>query len=344
MRHYRKCYQEARLARSLGISVIPPMEDGSKRPLDEPIRRSCEHPDCAAQRAADKKTGWTHRQHRRAGESVLSRWYLGEHRDGIGFVCGEVSGGLLLFEFEGRAVSEGTFDRFLELAEEIGLRDLIEEIRHGYEDESPSGGIHWLIYCDEAKSERLASIQLEGNDGKARWAPLIETKGEGGFAIGAPTAGSVHPSGKAWKRVQGGLESIVYLDPGQLDDLYALARNFDQKPRRERKPSGKASAKTGGRLPGDDFNETATWGEVLEPHGWEYSFTAADGRSHWSRPGKNPEERRRPSRRTANNSGCSLHRPPSTRIRITQSGPPLPSSIIPMLMERLTGRRRVGNS
>ena len=40
------------------------------------------------------------RQHQRAGLSILERWYLKEERSGICLVCGEISGGLLMFEFE----------------------------------------------------------------------------------------------------------------------------------------------------------------------------------------------------------------------------------------------------
>ena len=73
----------------------------------------------------------------------------------------------------------------------------------------------------------------------------------------------------------------------ELDSLYALARQFDEKPRSDAKPPGRTSAKTGNR-PGDLFNESATWDEILEPHGWSYLFTSNDDREHWSRPGKEP--------------------------------------------------------
>src|SRR5262249_39211626 len=41
----------------------------------------------------------------------------------------------------------------------------------------------------------------------------------------------------------------------------------------------------GGLRPGDDFNERATWEEVLEPHGWVKDRTIG-GEIRWTRPDK----------------------------------------------------------
>jgi putative DNA primase/helicase len=177
--------------------VLPPSEDGTKRPLSERIPENCDHPDCVSLRAARKWWGWTHRQHRRASERIIRCWYKKEHRRGIGYVCGAISGGLLMIEFEARAVEDGTFDDFLDLAEDLGLGDLIDAIREGYEDQSPSGGIHWFVFCDDPITEVLASVRVANTKtGKGEWKPLIETRGEGSYAIAAPTSGVVHPSGK----------------------------------------------------------------------------------------------------------------------------------------------------
>ncbi len=281
MQLYRKCYEVARLALSLGMSVLPPNEDGTKSPLIEVPPRSCEDPECiAAFEAGERK--WKHRQHQRADEETLERWYLDDHHTGISIVCGEISDGLMLFEFEGRAVKDGTFDDFLDLAKESGLGGLVERIRQGYEEESPSGGIHWLFCCHEPVTLKLASTKVNG-----QWHPLIETKGEGGIVIISPSEGNVHPSGKPWRLVQGGLDTITDLTADELDSIYALARYFDEKPRKEFTPPGGASARSKGR-PSDTFNQQSTWPEILEPHGWKRLSLAGDGWENWCRPGKMP--------------------------------------------------------
>lgn len=44
---------------------------------------------------------------------------------------------------------------------------------------------------------------------------------------------------------------------------------------------------SGEGTPLDDFNTNATWDEILEPEGWQYQRTDADGTRYWVRPGKN---------------------------------------------------------
>jgi hypothetical protein len=41
-----------------------------------------------------------------------------------------------------------------------------------------------------------------------------------------------------------------------------------------------------GERPGDVFNRTATWNDILLPHGWQPTGEGVDGATHWTRPGK----------------------------------------------------------
>ena len=66
---------------------------------------------------------------------------------GVGIVC---DAHLEFIEFEGRAVADGTFDEFLRRAKECGLDELFDRVRDGYEEESPSGGVHYAVHCTEA--------------------------------------------------------------------------------------------------------------------------------------------------------------------------------------------------
>jgi hypothetical protein len=47
----------------------------------------------------------------------------------------------------------------------------------------------------------------------------------------------------------------------------------------------KAVRDDGGLLPGEDFEQRATWEEILEPHGWTKDRTVGE-EIHWTRPGK----------------------------------------------------------
>jgi hypothetical protein len=264
---------EAALAgRAAGLCVIPPSQDGSKAPFGP----------------------WKHYQEVRPTSDEIVGWYTnGSTRTGVGVICGRVSGGLEMLEFEGRAVEEGLHKDFLNAAKGAGLADLLGRIIGGYMERTPSGGIHLLYRCSEVEgnqklARRPARDEELAEDPNDRVKVLIETRGEGGFVIVAPSHGQVHPSGRSWQLCQGGFADIATISPEERAELLTLARAFDRmpKPTAAKAPSGTEPRPDEGRRPGDDFNAQATWSEILEPHGWAYLFTASDGNQHWRRPGK----------------------------------------------------------
>src|SRR5262249_29468366 len=116
---------------------------------------------------------------------------------------------------------------------------------------------------------------------------LIETKGEGGYCICAPSNGTVHETGKPYVLMAGRFSTIATITPEERALLVELARTFDEcKPDKEPPGAGKTHARQqGGSRPGDDYNRRATWGEVLEPHGWRHVYER-NGEAYWCRPGK----------------------------------------------------------
>jgi putative DNA primase/helicase len=165
----------ALLAHRSGLCVVPLQEDGSKRPIG----------------------GWAEYQRRMATEDEIRRWDA-RGLTGIGIVCGEVSGRLEMLEFEGRAVAEGLWQEFKAAAEQTGLRDLLERIKLGYGERTPSRGFHLLYRCPEGVegntelARRLPTEEEAADDERAgkRPAPrvLIETRGESGYVIVAPSS------------------------------------------------------------------------------------------------------------------------------------------------------------
>lgn len=279
--------EAALVALRAGLSVVPPLEDGSKRPL----------------------TTWKQYQGRAAQEKQVREWYA-EGRSGLGLVCGQVSGNLEVLEFEGRAVVEGVLDRFREAAQTQGLDGLCRRISDGLQVRSPSGGLHLVYRCIEAVEgnqelarrpatpEELAEDQAREDVQAAqigrkprrltaagRPRVLIETRGEGGYVVTAPSNGRVHPSGLPYVGF-GSLATITVVSGEERESLLELARTFDQMPSQAYQPPPERAATDG--LPGDDFNVRGAWREILEPHGWVYLFTATDGNEHWMRPGKEP--------------------------------------------------------
>jgi hypothetical protein len=206
-------------------------------------------------------------------DQVLSWYDAAESPTGLGLVCGSVSGGLELLEFEGRARPE--VQLFMAGAAELGLSEVVDKIRFGYCEFTPAGGVHLLYRCETPVTTKLARDEA----GEV----LVETKGEGGYVIVAPSFGAVHPSGKPWCRHRGGFDTIATITSEEREEIHRLCRSFDRYPKVAR-VLGSQSAP--GHRPGDEWAATTAWSQILEPKGWQPLYTAVDGNQHWRRPGK----------------------------------------------------------
>jgi hypothetical protein len=194
---------------SVGISVLPPKENGTKRP-DVPR--------------------WKQYIERLPTKEELQGWYQDTDRQGVGVVCGGVSGGLEMLEFEGRAVAAGVFDIFRQRCEAAGLGDLFAQVEYGYRERTPSGGVHLFYRCPTPlENTKLAK--------RADKAVLIETRGEGGYCVTAPSNSSCHPTGKPWVLEFGGWRTVATITDEQRDALFDIARTFDETAPREAPPA-----------------------------------------------------------------------------------------------------------
>lgn len=248
-------------AQRAGICILPAAADGSKRPA----------------------VAWKRFQTVRPTDDELRTWY-GEPYDGIGFVCGAVSGHLEMLEFEAEAIADGTFTAFCERAIEDGLV-VVAAIIAGYQERTPSGGIHWLYRCAEPieGNQKLASKVTPDGEIKV----LVETRGEGGWVVVAPSGGRTHPNGESWTLEHGGIGKIATISAAERKQLLELARSFDLLAKREPAAAPLApQMRDENEKPGTKFNREHTWREILEPAGWTFLYESG-GESYWRRPGKN---------------------------------------------------------
>ena len=251
----------------LGFSVVPPREDGTKAPLG----------------------AWKAFQSRLPSGDELDAWYGRDtggppKRSGAGLVCGKVSGDLEAFEFDR---SGACYEPFKARARALGLGGLGERLDRGYLERTPSGGYHWIYRCPGAiqGNQALASYlsdEVNPKTGKRLPKPIIETRGEGGYIVIAPTNGRVHPTGGAYVLLAGGLESVPVIKPDERAALFEVAGTFDELP--PPKPKARPTPRTeGGVTPWDDFNAKTPWENLLV--GWTKVFEQ-DGVTYWRRPGK----------------------------------------------------------
>jgi hypothetical protein len=234
---------------------------------------------------------WTELQRNRPTLAEVLELFNADH-DGIGLLCGAVSANLEMFELEGRAVAEGYLNRLASQMSERGLGPLWDTISTGYSEITPGGGLHWYYRVDghPARNTKLARRpstpeELAAEPGRPVQV-LIETRGEGGFTIIAPSGGRSHPTGRPWRILAGQPETIPTITEEERDGLYAVASTLDQMPTIEHQPLGKASLTTlaGLMRPGDDFNARATWDEIL--HDWKRYRHYGGNLWTWQKPDK----------------------------------------------------------
>ena len=186
---------------------------------------------------------------------------------GIGAICGAISGGLVALDFDDREA----FSEWCARCEAAGLSDLLEAACAGYLEETPRGA-HVLV-------------RVPTPGGNTKLAPKIETRGEGGFVVVAPSGGNVHESGKPYVLRRGGFGSILEMSDDELGLLLDVARSFAPQIDTTAEPPSWSQEDSGGR-PGDEWARVTSWASILEPHGWKRVFVGSNGAAYWRRPGK----------------------------------------------------------
>ncbi len=213
-------------------------------------------------------------------------WFSGG-TDGVGVLTGSVSGQLEMVELEGRAVDAGLWEQFQSAADDNGMGQLLARVIAGYCEVTPSGGIHLLYRVGDGVARKNTKL--------ARTADrevLIETRGEGGFVVVAPSSGRTHPTGQPWQLRSGGIENVAVITSDERDALFALASLFDHTPEPVAEATavgdlvgGMLAGASAGTRPGDDYNARATWEEILEPRGWRKVRRMGAG-AFWAKPDK----------------------------------------------------------
>lgn len=202
--------EAALAAHDAGLCVIRGHTDGSKRPLG----------------------AWKEFQSQRPEREDVVHAFADNH-PALMIVCGAVSGDLEMLELEGRAVTDGLADRIDARAHQTGVVDVLERVVLGYCERTPSGGIHLLYRCSTIDgniklARRPATAEELAENPSDPVKTLIETRGEGGVVMVAPSHGPTHGTGRAWDLIGGGFNTIATITPEEREALHRLMAEFDQ--------------------------------------------------------------------------------------------------------------------
>ena len=216
---------------------------------------------------ADKRPAvgsWKAYQNRRPTLTEADAWFSNA-QDGLCIIAGAVSGHLEMIDFDNGGE---LFDAWhQQIPADLFNRLVIEQ--------SPSGGWH-VVYRCQSPVDGSMKLAERMTDGKVK--TLIETRGEGGLFLCAPTAG--------YELMQGEFTVVPVLSDAQhqmlLDAAFALNEYV---PAPAPLPASSSSSDLSPLRPGDDYNVRGDVEALLRSHGWHY-VGSDDINQKWRRPGK----------------------------------------------------------
>lgn len=220
--------------------------------------------------------------------------------DGIGVFCGSPSNGVEMVEVEGRAAH--LLEKVKQAAVERGCLPLLERLGNGCVEESPKGGFHFVLRVvgGPAKPDQILAQRPDPAE-KSGVSTLAETSGQNQWFVAAPSGGRTHKTGKPYRFVRGGPETIPEFTPEERDQVYDCFRAIDEMPRRETPvvEAPRRLKRAGGPLTaGQDFNVRGwSWERIMTgcPKPWKADGQPSQQQAddgglveyrQWTRPGK----------------------------------------------------------
>lgn len=233
---------------SCGLSVLPAIKE-QKRP-------------CIG--------SWKEYQNRLPTAGELAVWFSDE-RNSICVVTGKVSGNLEIIDFDNGGQQYPAWKKLIPF-------DLFDKL---VIEQTPSGGFHAIYRCESEVDGNLKLAKRKLDDGKI--ITLIETRGEGGLFLCAPTDG--------YTFIHRDFSGLKVLTEEEREILITAAWSLNEyTPEVQADPVGAVDKNpqprfTDGKRPGEDFNERGDIRDVLKLAGWTYVNTSDDN-ERWRRPGK----------------------------------------------------------
>jgi putative DNA primase/helicase len=270
-------YAAARRYVRAGLSLIPIAPGGDKRPAFDLL------PEVWCEAAQRPKRRWSPYKERRPTKQELRAWFGQDDRAvGLAILGGPVSENLEILDLDNWDVVEPWAAAVARQAPD--LIDRLVMVR------SPRPGLHVYYRCrDIGGNVKLARVpETDPATGKVKAKTIIEVKATAGYCLAPPSPGTCHKSGRPYAFLAGpDLTAVPTITPKERCILHLCALQLNQwAPPRRVAPRRTATTPSSSSRPGDAFNATADWADILEPHGWHYMGTDGAGADRWCRPGK----------------------------------------------------------
>jgi hypothetical protein len=190
------------------------------------------------------------------------------YKHGIGIICGKISGGLECLDFDNHfGDAKKTLSEFL-----IGdVKSIYEKYKLPVES-TLSGGYHLVYRCDHIEgNQKLAQKPKKDKHGNLIPDVIIETRGEGGYFVAAPTPG--------YKLLRNNFTQVAKITKEERQILIDTAKSFHiwhevNKVKNEQ-----------GNKPGDIFNAKSEAIDEMKASLIGAGWTEVRDRE-WRRPGK----------------------------------------------------------
>lgn len=187
----------------------------------------------------------------------------------IAVICGSISRHLEVIDFDlPKAGNIEHFKQFMALCRDYGYEDLIKRLCIAA---TPSGGRHIFYRCVgyvQSNTKLAENVNRE---------VLIETRGDGGYVLIAPSTG--------YKWLQGNVDSIPEITAEEREFLHGCAVMLSEKVKEVYQLERIANPIMSGERPGDVYNQRGDVRDLLTSHGWQYQGEGSK-RELWVRPGK----------------------------------------------------------
>ncbi len=225
---------------------------------------------------------WSCFQKTKPSKSVIRGWFNGSkpRTTGLAIISGKVSGNIEVIDVDCKYDLTGSLmEDFCVLVKEH-LPDLFPKLVIA---KTVNKGFHILIRVPTEAIEgnqKLASRPATSDEDPSgdKLKTLVETKGEGGYFVAAPTDG--------YEWTQGTVGNIPLITASERETLITIAKSFDKTPVKNAPGEKTASSKatSDGLTPFDDYNARADVPALLEKHGWTHVYQRGES-IHYKRPG-----------------------------------------------------------